>query len=208
VSWGTVPWGGALWGQAYEIAATRLLYMTRMGPNFRALADILDKRWSRIIGVLEQIRVAYALDTATGAQVDTLGHLLGLPREGLDDTTYLRAIRARIEVLKSTAGTNPSMLAIWAAWTDGVPTEYQVTSPKHVRVGGTMPAFTRPELLVQALRAAVAGGTRVNVTGVPAGSGDILYFDCAASALASPGALDCASDPIAGSEIATGEYYP
>lgn len=45
---------------------------------------------------LQQLKRCRFIDTAEGAQLDTLGRLVGQARDGLDDATYRRYVRARI----------------------------------------------------------------------------------------------------------------
>lgn len=52
-------------------------------------------------GVLQQLYSERSIDTAIGAQLDVLGRLVGQARDGLNDDTYRRYIRARISVNRS-----------------------------------------------------------------------------------------------------------
>lgn len=207
MTWGTAPWGGEEWGRAFEVGAVHLLYITRMGPNFRKIADIIDKHWGHAMGVLEQIRAVDDVNDGHGDQLDVAGAVVQLEREGLLDPAYRRAIKAQAEVLKSTAGTVPSLLAIWAAWTDTTPDEFQSTV-KQVLIGGTIPTFTHEASLVKALQDAAQGGTVIKVYGRVEDGSDTLLFDCAADPVSDPGELDCAANPISGSAVASGELYP
>lgn len=62
----------------------------------RVFFDLLENRW---------------IDTATGAQLDGLGAIVGEPRQGRNDEDYRLAIRARVLINKS-SGTVPELLAI------------------------------------------------------------------------------------------------
>jgi hypothetical protein len=49
----------------------------------------------------QQVKTQRTIDNAIGQQLDDLGALVGEPRNGLDDDTYRRRVRARITVHRS-----------------------------------------------------------------------------------------------------------
>ena len=59
--WGSFAWGDAAWG-AGDIGATKLLRFCREGPNFRALADIIDKRQGAVFAIVYALLISYDLD--------------------------------------------------------------------------------------------------------------------------------------------------
>lgn len=69
-----------------------------------ALADLLTA-WlagaQSLEAAFQQLLTQRNIETAVGAQLDVIGKLVGQPRDGLDDDTYRRYIRARITTNRS-----------------------------------------------------------------------------------------------------------
>jgi hypothetical protein len=73
------------------------------------------KKSVKLIGIIEadndqaddletalfEIRDLYYLSTATGVQLDVIGNIFGVDREGLNDTDYRKAIEARSSLIGS-----------------------------------------------------------------------------------------------------------
>lgn len=195
MSWGAFTWGVDEWGGAYELGAARLLYITRMSPRFRALADAMDARYARISGILEQIRVGFNLDDAVGAQLDILGAKLGREREGMTDARYRRAIRVQSLILSSTSATTPGMLAVWRAWIGSDATDYRNVAPAYVEIGGPVAAADE-SLLRRFLQLAVSGGVVLSIVASAEGGDGFLLVDSVADPVADPGVLDSVADPV------------
>lgn len=60
---------------------------------------------------LQQLFSERSIDTAIGEQLNTLGQLVGQKRNGLDDDTYRRYIRARVSANRS-RGNAPDVIAV------------------------------------------------------------------------------------------------
>ena len=67
-------------------------------PNFMALAAAVLSQAEDLFALLDSLPTAWSLDTAVGAQLDTLGALSGLPRpeSAASDADYRLYLRARI----------------------------------------------------------------------------------------------------------------
>lgn len=89
-AWGLgFPWGAPQTGADFgcELATSGTLAQSR-GGNFSewicAFAEEIGSNYDTIVDIIG----AYSLEYAVGAQLDTLGALLGLPRSGFGDTRY------------------------------------------------------------------------------------------------------------------------
>lgn len=196
-----VFWGpGVFWGEAYEAAATRLLYMTRMGPNFRKWADITDSRWATLFGVLEEVLQAFDLETCSGNSLDIIGASLYLERQETEDERYRRALRTQRLVL-NTKGTNPDLLNVWGAWLETPPLAYSIPGPATVEIAGVVD----PEdevLLARFLRSTAPAGV---VLSVHTAASTFLICDSITNPLTAPGVCDAIITPVPGAPVLTTE---
>lgn len=189
---GAYPRGADERGGVGEVGATKLLYMTRMGPNFRAIADIIDKRWAQVLGVQEQILAVFDLDIASGNQLDVIGGWLGRSREGLSDVRYRKAIRVQRQILASSSGTAQTLIDAFELWIGSPPGIFTTIPPAEVYISGTVSDEDR-DLLLQFLQLAKPGGVvlTLNVSTV-----DPLLVDSTTTPLADPGVIDSTTTPI------------
>lgn len=79
----------------------RLITQYKNKPRLRALAQSYLEEVAELAVVLGQLRVAFRLGNAVGAQLDVLGGIVGAPRQGFDDASYEQLIRAYIRAQKS-----------------------------------------------------------------------------------------------------------
>jgi hypothetical protein len=79
----------------------RLITQYKNKPRLRALAQSYLEEVAELATVLAQLRVAFRLGNAIGAQLDVLGTIVGAPRQGFDDDAYEQLIRAYIRAQKS-----------------------------------------------------------------------------------------------------------
>lgn len=102
-AWGFL-WGGAtLADERAAEAQERLLKQWREGPNIRSIAAILGRRWGELREVGLRLLQSFDLDTAEGEQLDMVGALVDLQRNGDGDPRYRQALRAWAKVLQSHA---------------------------------------------------------------------------------------------------------
>jgi hypothetical protein len=102
---------------------------------------------------------------AVGAQLNTIGRLVGRPRNGQDDATYLIYIRAQIFLNKSRArrGQIIKLLQLLDP-TAFVYTEYY---PCTILIAFADSPATTPRILTELARRAVTGGVRLLLTSPP-----------------------------------------
>jgi len=73
--------------------------------NIQKLVAVLAGPAQEVEDALQQLLLQRTVDNAIGAQLDLIGKLVGQTRQGLDDDTYRRYIRARIATDNSTGKT-------------------------------------------------------------------------------------------------------
>lgn len=182
-----MSWGEQYWGGFTETIAARYLYLNRDAPRFRAIANVLDEHYTNAIQVLQDLEVAFDLDTAVGNQLDILGALLGLERNGFVDERYRRALKVQRWILAST-GVRDDYINVWTDWTGTAPTGVRSAPPATFIIEG----HVEPEdeyLLWQFLKT-VAGAGIVLIANVVDEDLSVLICDSVVTALADPGTLD------------------
>jgi hypothetical protein len=80
-----------------------LAQMSEAPRDFRDLACILARGVARAYDAAITARDSFDLDFATGTQLDVIGSIVGLPREGFTDDRYRDFIRIQIELLLAVA---------------------------------------------------------------------------------------------------------
>ena len=70
-------------------------------PRLRALLQSYLDELEELKVAREQVRVAFRLGDAFGAQLDILGKIVGAARQGFDDAAYEQLVRAYIRAQKS-----------------------------------------------------------------------------------------------------------
>ena len=131
MKWGLSLWGlGDTWGiQALPgpdkyctIADERVLAQMDDTPGTRNFRDMLCD-FVFAMGTFEDVAIdvgeAFDVDVAQGVQLDAIGAVVGLPRQGFGDTDYRRFLNIQIDLLLSGArdeanwtGTHENILAI------------------------------------------------------------------------------------------------
>ena len=79
----------------------RLITQYRNKPRLRALLQSYLDELEELSVAREQVRVAFRLGDAFGAQLDILGKIVGAARQGFSDDAYEQLIRAYIRAQKS-----------------------------------------------------------------------------------------------------------
>jgi hypothetical protein len=74
--------------------------------NVIALLEELLAPLMEVQHAFQQLLTECSADTAVGAQLDVIGALVGVRRNGLDDDTYRRYVVAQVSVNKSSGGIN------------------------------------------------------------------------------------------------------
>lgn len=80
---------------AVETIRMRIYWQWRQDPSWLALAKIIGEGLAVVVGEQYQIDQLRWVSTATRSTLDEIGALVGLPRNGLSDEIYRRAIIAR-----------------------------------------------------------------------------------------------------------------
>lgn len=82
-------------------ALARLIGRWRDKPKFAAIVRVYLDEIQALENACAEVRTARRLATATGAQLDVLGRIVGEPRRGRDDETYRLWIGVRIAINSS-----------------------------------------------------------------------------------------------------------
>lgn len=90
-------------GQIDHVAdgLARLPQQWKNKPNVLALVTIFLQRYNDLEAVFQALLWQRTITNAVGAQLDTIGKIVGQPRNGLDDATYRRYIYARVTTNRS-----------------------------------------------------------------------------------------------------------
>lgn len=102
--WGSLY--GELWGSAVSLIETheadakaRLLFQFQKLPDIESMTGILAARFQPIEEMLNSLIGILDIDKSFGSQLDTIGVILGLPRQGFDDPDYRVRLRAVAAIL-------------------------------------------------------------------------------------------------------------
>ena len=116
-----------------EARARAILISSLHQPRIIALVEATARRVQELEDAALDLRLVLDLDDATGGWLDRLGRIVGEAREGLDDQTYRRFVRARLAINRSEGGVE-ELLSIGRALSGGValyhpahPAGYQLT---------------------------------------------------------------------------------
>lgn len=116
-----------------EQRAREVLISELQRPRIMALVDATARRVQELEDAALDLRLVLGLDDATGGWLDRLGRIVGETREGLDDQTYRRFVRARLAINASEGGVE-ELLSIGRALGGGTalyhpayPAAYQLT---------------------------------------------------------------------------------
>lgn len=148
-----------------EEALARLLSQFTQSTRLRALVCALADQADPVEQNLWDVQAYRSINTATGLQLDRLGILLGLPREGATDADYRRFLRAKT-LANNSAGHADTLIQILELLDNGY-------APTEINLREDFPAVAvlhclvdegdnvLGEYFVRFLRQAKAVGTRV-----------------------------------------------
>ncbi len=97
----------SLWGidrPLCELSDERVLIQmddTTGNRDFRDLLCCFSLGFDRFVDVSNAVKQAFALETAEGEQLDFIGSVVGLPRQGYSDTRYRTFLEIQIDLLLS-----------------------------------------------------------------------------------------------------------
>lgn len=113
--WSSIPGTSLAWLESYcEEGKGLLLSQFREKERIEAVLCALSDGVQEIENASWQVLTERWLDTGVGEQLDGIGRLVNLAREGWNDETYRAFLRAQILVLRSN-GTWPDLFGILAA---------------------------------------------------------------------------------------------
>jgi hypothetical protein len=136
------------------------------GPNAMALVGVNADRVVADVALYYAIADSWGFDDAEGDQLDTLGSILQLPREGVTDERYRVLLQMQAQVLLSSVGSTPVLEAIAEIWCGVPPVQYDepVTGlGAELVMEVTVPDLDDYSQLLVFLRKAKLGGVRLNV---------------------------------------------
>ncbi len=156
-------WGlSSFWGITHpfcELADERVLIQMddeTSNRKFRDLICDLVEGLEQYVDVLNAVKVAFDIDSAVGVQLDAIGGVVGLPRQGFNDDRYRVFLEIQIELLISAnrddaewTGTIANLLTISRTFIGtGIlaPVIYTASGPSSYFL--TVPGIVLAELLI------------------------------------------------------------
>lgn len=94
---------------AVRSSVARLWKQYEGRPNWTDLAEIIGEAWRDADAQIGSIKSQIPVSSADGVQLDLIGELVNLPRYGLDDDDYRKAIKVEVQTLIS-SGTAPQII--------------------------------------------------------------------------------------------------
>lgn len=128
--------------------------------NFQKLIKAFTDELNLIETEYYSLLVNRSLNTATGAQLDGIGDILGLERNGLSDDAYRIALKGQIQINKSTA-TSEELIQLAFQLTN--PTRVQLTDLFPAKCVLTIMGGSKVGLVQPILKEVAAGGVDVYV---------------------------------------------
>lgn len=148
--------------------------------NFEDFLSIFLEPWQKLEDAWWDLFTLRRLDTAFGIGLDVLGYIVGQSRNGLEDETYRRYIRARIAANRSN-GTIPELINIAELIIFDDDASIQMLRQNHatilVRVTGIEVDTVLQKALISFLRDAKSGGVRLILESADIAPADLFYWD-------------------------------
>lgn len=168
--WGTgTTWGlSAPWGlpvspgeaEFCEIADGRVLVQMDDNPSNRKFRDFLCdlvEGLGRYRDVSLDVESGFDLDTAEGAQLDAIGEVIGLQRQGFDDTRYRTFLKIQADLLLSAVrddaewtGTVENVIKICRTFIGAAPGQVQIRNVPPYAFTLDVPGVTLDEMKILA----------------------------------------------------------
>lgn len=148
-----------------ERALARLLEQDKGKPRLEALVKIFADRYQRIENVVTQLANNRWVLTAEGVQLDTLGEIVGEPRNGKIDDVYRLWIRARILINRSSGKVSELLRVARIILGDAPDLVYTPEPPAafQIELTGVSGSGDVARVLFDALNQVRAGGVRMNI---------------------------------------------
>jgi hypothetical protein len=132
---------------------------TRFAKEMRAFSAMVQQLEDTWFEIAKMRLLAYA----EGAQLDTLGELIGggnSPREGLSDADYRTRLYAQCQINQS-RGEPERLIAALNVYTGNVPNKYREIPNAIILI--ELEAATTPALLLAQMRRVKAAGVRLDI---------------------------------------------
>lgn len=130
-------------------------------PFIEKLVQLFNEELNEIETALYDLVRLRQIETATFAQLDVLGQIIGLQRQGLDDESYRIGLKAQLLVNRSSGGPE-EIYAIFNAGFPQLNVRYRPEYPAGFTLtlsGGPL-SDTHSQLAVKFIQSATAGGVR------------------------------------------------
>ncbi len=148
--------------------------------NIKKLLRALAAPFQDMEDTLQQLLTERAVNTAIGAQLDAVGKLVGRARNGLDDDTYRRYIRAQIQSNRSEGLVEEMLLITELVVFDDAATyvlDNQGIAAFVIRVENVTVSFEVAAVAISFLRKSVSAGVRVILETNDSTDDDAFFFD-------------------------------
>ena len=172
-----------------QLAESRLLkqFKEECSPNLGKLLNVLMGEIQEAETCLIDLLTQRNLTDAVGPQLDIIGNILGLDREGLDDTDYRAALQVQV-LINNSGGEEPALTALLQVLTNATIIDINETFPAGLEIFINEPlALTTIQRLRRAVAATVDlqfsftnGGIPIAFDGTTVGGGFGSLFDAAA----------------------------
>lgn len=141
-----------LLGQFADSTALRQLICSLVSPLDELEDAVLDVHYAR-----------WLADTTNAEQLDVIGRIIREPRNGLDDATYLRALRTRVLINRS-SGKLEDLIEIALTFEPDIePIEFREHGPNSITARPAGDFAADPKALTERLQSARAGGVNLQL---------------------------------------------
>ena len=117
----------------YEEFLNFLTQQYKTKEKFKAILQASAQQSNDFETALLELRDEYYLSTAIGVQLDVIGDILGLPRDGRDDESYRTLLRVKAN-LNISAGTPESLITAAVSLYNATKVEYTPIYPAKVQL--------------------------------------------------------------------------
>lgn len=160
-----------------ELTQERMLAQMKEGGNFAQLLSVLSEQSADFYDMCLYLPHAFTLESAYGLQLDIIGSVVGLAREGFGDDRYRELLGIQIELLLAVGrdeaewtGTCPNLLRIVRKFigvgTSGLPVTLTNIPPYAYQIDVPDLDLSEADLLVRFLTTATYGGVHKVVTAI------------------------------------------
>ena len=117
----------------YNNFLSLLLDQYKTKENFKSILEAVGEQSNDIETAIFELKDEYDLNTAVGDQLDVIGSIIGLTRDGRIDDNYRILLKVKAEI-NSSAGTPESLIKTAVALYDATEVEYVPVYPAKVQL--------------------------------------------------------------------------